>query len=181
MARFIRNGVFKDGEGRVVEAGTITVFLAGTSTAAVVYPTSSGGSAIADAKVTTLSDGTFSFYVDNSDYASTQLFDIQLSRADLSTKKYLDEKILQTEIEVFNAAGVRRANQHMVSSTVTLSGGTFTVTLVGSAAFTDSSSYQVVTTDKTGLNVSRADLISGTSFTITGNTTHVIGYIAIGN
>jgi len=181
MARFRRNGIFKDGLGRVVDSGTVQVFLAGTSTAAVIYSASSGGTAITDAKLTTLGDGTWFFYVDNVNYASTQLFDIELSKTGFTTKKYFDIKIVQTEIEVFNAAGTRQANQHMVVGNATLVAGTVTVTLTGSAAFTNATSYEVVTVDKTALNVSRVNIVSGTSFTITGNTTHVIGYIAVGN
>lgn len=181
MARFIRNGVFKDGLGRSVKAGLITVTLATTSTVAVIYDASSGGNVITDGKITTNDDGTWFFYADNSDYSSTQLFDIQLSKTGFTTKKYFNEKVIQTEIEVFNAAGTRQANQHAVVGNVTLSGGTFTVTLVGSAAFTNTSSYEVVSTDSTALNVTRVDKVSGSSFTIKGNTTNVIGYIAIGS
>ncbi|MFQ5493607.1 MAG: hypothetical protein ACE5DX_05630 [Candidatus Dojkabacteria bacterium] len=94
MARFVRNGFFTDGNGNVVDAGTVSVVLAGTSTVATIYAAASGGSAISGGKVTTGSNGFFTFYVDEGDYASTQLFDITLSKTGLSSKTLENERLI---------------------------------------------------------------------------------------
>lgn len=94
MARFVQNGTFKDGAGRAVDAGSITVLLAGTSNAATIYAASSGGSALAGGIVTTGSDGGFVFYVDEADHAFSQLFDIRLSKTGFVTKTYNNVRIV---------------------------------------------------------------------------------------
>ena len=75
--RFKYNGTWFDAQGTVVTSGTVTVYLAGTTTPAIIYSASSGGSAISNSQVTTNSDnGSFEFWVDDADYASTQNFRI---------------------------------------------------------------------------------------------------------
>ena len=86
MARYIYQGTFKDGNGRVVASGTISVYLAGTTTAANVYTASAGGSAVNS--VTSDTDGHFLFYIDDGDYTSSQQFKIALSKTNFTTKTY---------------------------------------------------------------------------------------------
>ena len=86
MARHIYQGTYKDGNGRVITSGTISVYLAGTGTAADVYTASAGGSAVNS--VTSDTDGHFLFWVDDSDYAPTQLFKITLSKTNFTSKSY---------------------------------------------------------------------------------------------
>jgi hypothetical protein len=113
MARYIYQGTFKDGNGRVVgssttansTAGTVSVYLAGTTTAATVYTASSGGSSVAS--VSTDAYGHFSFWVDDSDYDSSQKFKIILSHANFKSKTYDNIEILPTVFTVdTTAAGV---------------------------------------------------------------------------
>lgn len=94
MARFIYQGTFTDGSGVVVGAqttgnstdGVVSVYLAGTTTAASVYTASAGGTAVNS--VETDDYGHFVFYVDTGDYASTQKFKITLTHADFQSKTY---------------------------------------------------------------------------------------------
>ena len=94
--RFIFQGNFKDGNGLTVQDGTVTVNLAGTSTAATIYSASSGGSPITNAQITTDSAGYFKFYVDDADHTSEQLFDIVLSESSLVTKTYANVRIVES-------------------------------------------------------------------------------------
>ena len=91
MARFIYQGTFKDGNGKRIDAGTVSVFLAGTATVASVYAASSGGAAVNF--VTTDDRGSFSFYVDDTDYTQEQLFKITLSKANFQSSTYDDIEI----------------------------------------------------------------------------------------
>ena len=92
--RHIYQNHFKDGNGRVVSGGTISVYLAGTTTVANVYAASSGGSAVNS--VTSGTDGAFSFYVDDTEY-SDQKFKIVLSATNYTTKTYADIAILPNQ------------------------------------------------------------------------------------
>jgi len=94
MSRYKYDGTFKDGNGRVVGtattsdgvAGTISVYLAGTTTAASVYTASAGGAAVNS--VSTDTHGYFYFWVDDGVYAVSQTFKITLSHADFESKSY---------------------------------------------------------------------------------------------
>ena len=79
MARYAYKGTFRDGHGHIVASGTVSVYLAGGTTAASIYTASSGGTAVNS--VTSDTDGTFLFYVDESDYGYGQLFKVVLSKA----------------------------------------------------------------------------------------------------
>jgi hypothetical protein len=81
---------------------------------------------------------------------------------------------------VFNAAGVRQMTAHIVADRVTLSGGAATVTLVGSAAFTNATSYSTVLCDSTANHSAKITQNSGSSFTIAGTGSDVIEFICIG-
>ena len=98
MARYIYQGQFKDGNGRVVTSGTISIFEAGGTTPANVYAAESGGSAVSSV-LSDSSDGSFSFWVDDTSYGANQRFKISLSKTDFTTKSYDD-------IEVFPHARV---------------------------------------------------------------------------
>jgi len=89
MARYIYQGTWKDGNGRVVTSGTVSVYLAGTATAASVYVAEVGGSPV-NSVTSDSTDGSFSFWVDDSDYAQTQRFKITLSKTNFRSKSYDD-------------------------------------------------------------------------------------------
>lgn len=71
--RYIYQNVAKDGNGHIIPSATINVYEAGGTTAANIYVASSGGSAV-NSVTSDSDDGSFSFYVDEADYGSDQLF-----------------------------------------------------------------------------------------------------------
>ena len=89
MARHAFNGVYQDGNGRVVPSGTVSVFLAGTSTAANIYTASTGGSVV-NSVTGDSTDGSFVFYIDEDTYDHNQFFDIVLSKTDFTSKTISD-------------------------------------------------------------------------------------------
>lgn len=81
MARYIYQGVARDGAGNIISSATVTVYLAGTSTLATIYSAVSGGSADSDSAVSSSTDGSYSFYVDETDYATSQRFKIVIAKS----------------------------------------------------------------------------------------------------
>ena len=79
MGRDIYQSTMVDGNGRVVDEGTVTVYEAGGTTAVTVYAASSGGSSVGSVETDT--DGSFDFWVDNTEYAYTQRFKLVLSKS----------------------------------------------------------------------------------------------------
>jgi hypothetical protein len=80
MARYHFWGRAVDTFGNIKPSTGITVYLAGTTTAATVYANQSGGTAITTApQATTDTKGRFDFWLDDSVYVVTQLFDIVVS------------------------------------------------------------------------------------------------------
>ena len=55
---------FVDGNGRVVSGGTVTVYLAGTTTLKTIYSTETGVTPVTGSAVTTATDGSFSFWTE---------------------------------------------------------------------------------------------------------------------
>lgn len=98
MAKHVFNGHFQDGTGRAVSSGSITVYLAGTTTLATIYPQRDSGEASAtadsDSVVSSSSSGQFSFYVDDADYMPGQKFKITLSKTGYTTSTYHDVEII---------------------------------------------------------------------------------------
>lgn len=72
MARYKYQSKITDGNGKVISSGTVTVYLAGTTTLADVYAAETGGTSVNTA--TTDSNGYFSFWVDDTEYGNPQLF-----------------------------------------------------------------------------------------------------------
>jgi hypothetical protein len=137
MSRFVYQGVLQDGNGKRLADGNIAVLLAGTSTPANVYQAASGGVAVAS--VTTASDGSWSFYVDESDYAGTQRFDITLSKSG-----YLSDTI--SNIEVLPASShvgltVKDATTNSKQLTVDISGATAAKTVTLASSHTDNRTH----------------------------------------
>ena len=89
MARYkLPSCVFLDQSGNVVENGTCSVSLAGTSTVASIYAASSGGSAVNS--VTSSSAGQCTWYVDTDDYSTDQKFKITLSKTNFTSQSFDD-------------------------------------------------------------------------------------------
>lgn len=100
MGRYIYQGQFCDLSGNAVTDGTISVYLAGTTTLATIYTASTGGIADADSAVTSDSKGYFFFYVDEDDYIHTQKFKITLSNPKLAflSKTYDNIQIFPDDV-----------------------------------------------------------------------------------
>jgi hypothetical protein len=77
--RYLFEGTARDGWGNIIPGAQISVYLAGTTTAASVYNAYAGGVVVN--YVTSSSDGSFLFYVDDGDYAGTQKFKIQIAKS----------------------------------------------------------------------------------------------------
>ena len=71
-------GVCKDGAGNIIDSATVSVYLYGTTTAASIYTTLAGATAVNS--VTSGSDGTFEFWIDRTDYVREQCFDITIAK-----------------------------------------------------------------------------------------------------
>ena len=80
--------VFQDQGGNVVKEGTCSVYLAGTSTEANIYAASSGGDAVNSVEAD--SAGQCTWYVDTSDYSTTQKFKIIFSNTNFTSKTFDD-------------------------------------------------------------------------------------------
>lgn len=81
----------------------------------------------------------------------------------------------------YNANGDELDPSHIVRGTGAGVGTTTVVTLVGRAIFKSATSYQVVVTDESATTpVVSVAYTSGSSFTITHTTGHVVRWIAIG-
>ena len=111
MARYPHQGTTKDGNGRVISSATVTVFLADTSTPASIYAASAGGVAVnsvTSGADTSSAPGYFIFYVDRTDYAADQEFDITISKSGFNTQTYsfvvidnaADYPLLSADVEV---------------------------------------------------------------------------------
>ena len=84
--RSAKHGIYRDGNGKVVGGGTMSLFEAGSITAANFYAAASGGVTLTT--TTTGDDGTFVIYVDEDDYNTGQLFKIRLSKTNYLTKEF---------------------------------------------------------------------------------------------
>jgi len=98
MPRFIYQGTWTDGNGVVVSGGTVTVYLAGTTTKATIYAAATGD-ADADSAITSGTDGHFYFYVDTDDYGLGQKFKIILSKTSFTSKTYDNVEIFPKMID----------------------------------------------------------------------------------
>lgn len=107
MSRYIFQDTAVDGKGNRLTSATVNIYEAGTITAVDVYTASSGGSAV-NSVTTDSTNGTFSFYVDTGDYASTQKFKISISKPIYITITIDDIKIFpasSSEIRLENVSG----------------------------------------------------------------------------
>lgn len=120
--RYNFKSVARDGAGNIVPSATVSVYLAGTTTAASVYATYTGGTAVNS--VTTGTDGSFEFYVDDTDYAGTQRFKIVISKTGYSS-------ITRDYISIFDLNAIRTI---LIQSTTVNTGGGFNGTYVEAAS-----------------------------------------------
>ena len=143
MARYIFQGVHRDGNGRVILSGTCSVFLAGTTTPADVYAASVGGTAINSVSCSP-TDGSFLFWVDDGTYSLTQRFKIVLSKANYTTATY-DYIFIYPSLTISLLTGIQRVvdgqsmrNKGIVGGIAALAGpGLWLIDTEGGAATDD--------------------------------------------
>lgn len=87
MARYQYLGTTRDGNGAVIPSMTVSVYLAGTTTAANVYTASAGGVAVNSVTSDSI-NGSFSFWVDDGDYTTSQKFKFTISKTDFTSQTY---------------------------------------------------------------------------------------------
>ena len=86
MARYCKKGVARDGNGKIISSATVSIYLAGTTTAASIYTASSGGVAVNS--VTSGTDGVFTAFFDDTDYYQSQLFKLVMSKTGYTSVTY---------------------------------------------------------------------------------------------
>lgn len=126
MTRYIYQGTFVDQLGNVIPSGTITVYLAGTTTAASVYTASTGGTAVNNVTSST-TNGTFLFYVDPDDYNLTQQFKIVLSKTNFASQTVDNITIFPNEVPDIDTLA-NSATPSVTGVNNWLTGGTTTIT-----------------------------------------------------
>jgi len=114
VARHCYTSTAVDATGRVITSASVTIYLAGGTTKATVYAAATG-SADADSVITTDStDGSFTFYVDSSDYSPDQKFKIVISKTNYTSHTH-------DNISIFpNCALPLDAVEEITSATATL-------------------------------------------------------------
>ncbi|MGA2629697.1 MAG: hypothetical protein ABSG54_05725 [Terriglobia bacterium] len=80
----------------------------------------------------------------------------------------------------YSAAGSQQTGVHLVYGNCRI-GTDCGVTLAGSAAFSGITTYRCTASDNTAANAVKIAQNSGSSFAITGTTSHVVSYICVGN
>jgi hypothetical protein len=79
-------GIARTKAGPVIPSATVSIYLAGTSTAATVYTTETGATGVGS--VTADSYGVFTFWIDMATYKYTQKFKIVVSKSGYQTQTY---------------------------------------------------------------------------------------------
>lgn len=78
----------RDQFGNAVASASVYIYLAGTETDATIYDSNSAGSSISSSpQVTTGSDGSFEFWVDDGDYDHDQKFKVSIQKTGHTTKE----------------------------------------------------------------------------------------------
>ena len=75
MSRYAYNNTTVDQNGKILGGATVSLYLTGTTTPAKMYAASAGGTAVYSTTSSSV-NGSFTFYVDDGDYAIGQKFDI---------------------------------------------------------------------------------------------------------
>jgi hypothetical protein len=70
---------------------------------------------------------------------------------------------------------------HIITGTVTLSGGAATITFTGNGVFTSTTSFGCAGTDQTAANAVRLVPASASTVTVAGTTTDVVYFVCQGN
>lgn len=81
MARRPISGVVRDGHGTIVSGASVALTVYSGGAAATCYDSESGGSAYAGGTTTSGTNGAYTFWVEDSDYAVLTLFNITTSKS----------------------------------------------------------------------------------------------------
>jgi hypothetical protein len=111
--RCVYSNVARDDEGDTINDATITVYLAGTTTLATIYTTFASTSAVASSKVTTNSNGEFTFYVDRFDYDSDQKFKYTVVKTGFDTRTYDNVDIDRIIISTYTISADKTVSTHI--------------------------------------------------------------------
>jgi len=87
MARWKSQGTTKDQSGRILPSATVSVYLAGTTTAASVYTSVTSATAV-NSVTSNSTDATYVFYTDCFDYDYDQTFKIIITRSGYTSVTY---------------------------------------------------------------------------------------------
>lgn len=124
MARYKLQGIARDGAGNIIADASVSVYLAGTTTAASVYEASSGGTAVNS--VDTDDEGFYELYVDSIDYPLSQNFKITISKSGYTSKTFDEIDIFpglpDYEIDVSSIYGNSSKNATILNTAITAVG-----------------------------------------------------------
>lgn len=124
MARYKLQGIARDGAGNIIADASVSVYLAGTTTAASVYEASSGGTAVNS--VDTDDEGFYELYVDSIDYSLSQNFKITISKSGYTSKTFDEIDIFpglpDYEIDVSSIYGNGSKNATILNTAITAVG-----------------------------------------------------------
>jgi hypothetical protein len=87
MGRWAFQGTTRDGNGRVIVGATVSVYLSGTSITATIYTEYTGGTAV-HSVTSDLSNGSFIFFMDDTEYSNTDMFRVTVSKPGYETQTY---------------------------------------------------------------------------------------------
>jgi hypothetical protein len=126
MARYIHQGWFFDGNGKLVGGATISVFLTGTVTPVSIYSLAAGGTAV-NSVTSSTTDGSWYFYVDSADYSLDQKFDVTISKSGF-TSKTLSNVVIFPGINYEIGTLEDSATPSVLAYSIFHTGGTTTIT-----------------------------------------------------
>lgn len=86
MARRPISGIVRDGEGNIVASATVTLTVYSSGAAATCYAAQSGGSALSGGATTAGTNGAYSLWIDDGDYAVLSLFNVTSSKTGYTTR-----------------------------------------------------------------------------------------------
>jgi hypothetical protein len=107
------NGITKDQNGKVLVSATVSVFLTGTSTAASIYTTLTGATAV-NSVISSSVDGTFSFFVDRFDYEMAQAFDLVVSKTNYTSQTVYNVSVVNTYLGTYTISVDKTLTTHLV-------------------------------------------------------------------
>lgn len=139
MAKYIFQGQFSDLSGNAVTSGSITAYLAGTTTLASIYASST--STTATNSVTSDVYGKFYFWISDGDYSRNQNFKIVLSKTGFLSRTY-DNIIIYPSIDFSSTGKISTHGVTQSSSRISATGAVtgFTQNASSSVKFVSSSS-----------------------------------------